>query len=129
MEDGTCDDLRKWHTRLVAGMSGAEAQRLLRQTGLKDAELAYVLGISVSTLRRRFRQRRLRSHEGDCLYRLTVILGAAPVAWLRQAQPDLDGLRPLEVIRTEVGYELIRDMLAADARSGPGMEPDRPSPA
>lgn len=107
---------------LERGLPARDALRRLQQAvGATEAELAGVLGMSLATLHRRKSDRqRLRADESARAYRLArLTVRAAEVlrseddarAWLRQPVLALGQRTPLELAASEVGAELVLQVL------------------
>jgi putative toxin-antitoxin system antitoxin component (TIGR02293 family) len=93
---------------------------LTKGVRISRAELAAALGIPERTLARRKREGLLSSEESAKLVRLARVvqraeevfedLGAA-VDWLKSPNAALSGQTPLSLLDTEIGTELVMDML------------------
>jgi putative toxin-antitoxin system antitoxin component (TIGR02293 family) len=100
----------------------------LLDAGLSEDEVAGVIGFSVRTLhRKRDRGVRLDVAEGDRAVRLARILAEADLYigargralhWLRAGNWSLGGRTPLELLATEPGVEMVRQVLATIAYGG-----------
>ncbi|MHC5350493.1 type II RES/Xre toxin-antitoxin system antitoxin [Metapseudomonas furukawaii] len=103
------------------GLTYSTVEQLARHSGVKMPELARLLNISVSTLRRR----RLRGHfkpgESYCLLGIFAVIGNAidlfegntssAVDWLREPQRGLHGHRPLAVAASPGGHETVLNLI------------------
>jgi putative toxin-antitoxin system antitoxin component (TIGR02293 family) len=100
----------------------------LLDAGLSDDEIAAVIGFSVRTLhRKRDRRVRLGVAEGDRAVRLARTLAEADryigarnraLHWLRTPNWSLGGRRPLDLLATEPGAEIVRQALVTIAYGG-----------
>ena len=108
----TLDDLR----RLVeAGLPLEALARVVARVA--EPELRYRV-VARATLHRR--RQRLSLEESERLERLARITALAEDVWeneaqahefLRSAQPQLDGQRPLDLARTDLGARQVEDLL------------------
>lgn len=110
-------------TQLLSGegLTYSTVEQLARHSGLKLPELAQLLNISASTLRRR----RLRGHfnlgESYCLFGIFAVIGNAidlfegnissALEWLRKPQRGLHGQRPLVVAASIGGHETVLNLI------------------
>ncbi|MFC5694855.1 antitoxin Xre-like helix-turn-helix domain-containing protein [Pseudomonas sp. GCM10022186] len=88
---------------------------------LSRRALAPYLGFSESTLHRRMSQGRLTTAESDRLYRLASTLdqctalfegnAEAAAVWMLRPQFGLGGHRPIELLSTHTGTELVTDLI------------------
>ncbi|HEY2555200.1 MAG TPA: antitoxin Xre-like helix-turn-helix domain-containing protein [Candidatus Cybelea sp.] len=100
----------------------------LLDAGLSDDEVAGVIGFSVRTLhRKRDRRVRLGVAEGDRAVRLARALADADryigargraLRWLRAPNWSMGGRKPLDLLATEPGTELVRQALVRIAYGG-----------
>lgn len=107
--------------RIKKGLSYKELLLLQAKLGVDKETLAGLLKISPRTFERRRLDGRLDSQETDRALRLGRIIQraiemydgdeAAAKAWLRQAVPALEGLKPLELIETEAGAVLVESLI------------------
>jgi len=108
------------HRLLSEGIEGSAIRRLAAYYDLTQEDLTRLLGIKKRTLQRREQEARLPSGETDRLWRAAVILAEATAilgsrakasSWLHRENRALGGARPLDMIRTEAGYEEVRNVL------------------
>lgn len=109
-----------WVYLLRKGFPAASLTAFSRRTGMADAELAQMLGISVRALAsRRSKTVPLSSFESERLLRAAKVIARAEevfgsvakgVSWLRAGQLSF-GAAPLSLIDTQVGTELVLDSL------------------
>jgi putative toxin-antitoxin system antitoxin component (TIGR02293 family) len=92
-----------------------------RRLHLSDNELVQAIDIHPRTLARRKSQRRLRSDESDRLSRLARVTSHAidvlggddnAVAWLRNPNPALGGVPPLQYLSTDLGARRVEAVLS-----------------
>ena len=83
-------------------------------------ELLHAIAVSLRTLTRRQKARVLSPEESDRVLRLARVAAQAEeilggredaVKWLHRANRSLGGHRPLELVRTDAGAELVIDVL------------------
>ena len=83
-------------------------------------ELLHAIAVSLRTLTRRQKARVLSPEESDRVLRLARVAARAEeilggredaVTWLHRANRSLGGHRPLELVRTDAGAELVVDVL------------------
>ena len=96
----------------------------LRKRGVTDRDIAAVI-IKPRTLSHRRAQRsRLTVDESDRAARLARVRALAEAIfanrrkadhWLHRELPLLDGRRPIDLIRTQVGAQMVEDLLAGIA--------------
>lgn len=108
------------HRVLEAGIAGSAIRRLASLYDLSNDDLTRLLGVKLRTLQRREKQARLPQGETDRLWRAAVILGEATdvlgsrakaSSWLHRENRALAGMRPLDMLATEAGYEEVRNLL------------------
>lgn len=110
------------HDLLAGGLPASTLFHLAEETGLGPAMVMDVLGMSVRTLqRRRDDQGRALSAElsgrawllAEVVGRATEIFGskADALAWLQAPALALDGRRPIDLLRTPAGAEVLGDHL------------------
>jgi putative toxin-antitoxin system antitoxin component (TIGR02293 family) len=102
-------------------MPMAAVAALKRTTGLPDAELAALIGISLKTLSRaRSAGARLDPVTSDRLFRVSKIVALAievlegrqaALSWLTRPQLGLGGQVPLRLLTTEAGTGLVEQLL------------------
>ncbi|GAB4023941.1 antitoxin Xre-like helix-turn-helix domain-containing protein [Spirosoma koreense] len=103
------------------GVLRAEADRVAKQVGLTDKEVAAALGLSVSYLHRLKSDQLISQDASERLLLLDNLLrhaldtfeGRAPTVlnWLRSALRELDYQTPLQSLDTVTGYTLVERIL------------------
>lgn len=120
----TEDDLR---AAIRAGFPTKAVESLMETASLTLAELARCLDLSVRSLQRRRRSRRLARYESDRLYRLARIVALADhsfgdhekaVRWLKRSNAALGGAAPIETVDTELGARRVENVLGRIAYGG-----------
>lgn len=103
-----------------AGLSPKSVERLTEQLEMSEDELCAALGIPRRTLTRRKNEPRLDPKESEAVLRLARVAGraadvlgdlAAAHRWLRKPNRALGGRTPLSLLDTELGAELVTDVL------------------
>ena len=93
----------------------------LRKQGVTDRDIAAVIIKPRTLSHRRAQHRRLTVDESDRAARLARVRALAEEIfaerhkadrWLHRELPLLDGRRPIELIRTQVGAQMVEDLLA-----------------
>ena len=106
--------------RLRRGLPYSAVERLREELELSLDELAKAVGISTRTLSRRRKEKHLNLEESDRLFRIARIYGHAlevfgdsekAARWFKRSHPVLDGMTPLEVFDTDLGAQLVDDLL------------------
>lgn len=106
--------------RVRAGLPYESVTKLRHELELSADELARSVAISARTLSRRQREGHLNLEESDRLFRIArVFLHAVEVfgsseraaRWFKRRNPALDGARPLDVFDTDLGAQLVDDLL------------------
>lgn len=111
-----------WIYLLRKGFPPAALTSFASHTGMTDAELAQMLGISVRALAsRRSRKMPLSSGDSERLYRAARLIARANevfgnfakgVRWLREGKtPLFRGATPISLLDTEIGAEFVLDLL------------------
>ena len=109
------------------GFPTAAIKGLMQAASLTLSELASSLDLSARSLQRRRRSGRLARYESDRLYRLARIVALAEecfasrdkaIHWLKQSNPALGGIRPLESLDTELGARQVENLLGRIAYGG-----------
>lgn len=94
--------------------------RIREKLELSTEELARSVAISPRTLSRRQKEGHLNLEESDRLFRIArVFLHAVQVfesseraaRWFKRANPALDGERPIDIFDTDLGAQLVDDLL------------------
>lgn len=110
------------HDLLARGLPAASLFHLGEHIGLGAAELVGALGMSLRTLQRRRddQNRRLSPEQSGRAWTLAEILSRATEAlgsrnealdWLKRPALALDGRRPIDLLRTPAGTEVVGDHL------------------
>lgn len=104
-----------------AGFAFAVLGRLAVVSGFSPRDLASMAGWSGYALRQGRKQGRFSAAQSDQLYRIARVLAAAQTLfegnreaarmWLQEPQWGLGGRRPVELLSTEVGAGVVRDLL------------------
>lgn len=106
---------------LQRGLPYGALEAVKRRLHLSDNELVQAIDIHPRTLARRKSQRRLRSDESDRLSRLARVTSHAidvlggddnAVAWLRNPNPALGGVPPLQYLSTDLGARRVEAVLS-----------------
>jgi putative toxin-antitoxin system antitoxin component (TIGR02293 family) len=109
-----------WHGLIQSGVPARAAFLLKDQLGLRNEELARLLGLSTRSMTRLAAARALDPVVGDRLYRLARLYAlasevledeAAAVRWLRSPQRALSGALPLERAATDAGAREVEVLL------------------
>lgn len=100
-----------------SGFPFVVVERLSRLSGFIPLELAALIQISPSTLRRRRLAGRFTESESDRVHRVATVLGAARTLfegdlsvmkhWMTTPQFGLGGRRPADLLATSVGSEAV----------------------
>lgn len=107
-------------SRLRDGLPYQAIERLREALNLSLDELAGALGISTRTLNRRKEQDALRRDESDRVFRIARVFSHAlsvfdsdevAARWFKRPNPALDQMSPLEVFDTDLGAQLVDDLL------------------
>ena len=104
-----------------AGFPYATLERVRKETGLPLERLGSAIGLSVRTLTRRKKEKKLSATESDRLVTLTRLLsqaialfeGSKPSAlrWFVQPNRALGNLSPLEMAATETGAREVENLI------------------
>ena len=106
--------------QLRQGLAYEAVESLQEKLGLSADELARSVAISTRTLARRKEEGRLKLDESDRVARIARVLQHAvkvlgttekAAAWMKRSHPTLDGMRPLEVFDTDLGAQLVEEVL------------------
>ena len=109
-----------WHGLIQSGVPARAAFLLKDHLGLRNDELARLLGLSARSLTRLAAARVLDPVVGDRLYRLARLYAlasevledeGAAVRWLRSPQRALGGALPLERAATDAGAREVELLL------------------
>lgn len=107
-------------SRIRGGLPYSAIESLQQELQLSLEELSEVLDISPRTLHRRRDENRLKRHESDRVFRLARVLTHAvdvfgstekAARWFKRPHPVLDDMKPLEVFDTDLGTQLVDDLL------------------
>lgn len=106
--------------QIRSGLPYQAVERLREELGLSLSELADALSISTRTLNRRKRDDSLNPDESDRVFRIARVYAHAlsvlegrerAVAWFKKSNRALGGRVPLEMFDTDVGAEMVDDVL------------------
>ncbi|HEY3055759.1 MAG TPA: antitoxin Xre-like helix-turn-helix domain-containing protein [Thermoanaerobaculia bacterium] len=107
--------------RIEKGLPYSAFERLQRNTGLSTDQLLDLLQIPRRTLARRKVSGRMTSDESDRLARLARVYARtlfffdgdpkAATEWLTTTQYAFDGIRPIEMLRSDVGAQEIDTLI------------------
>lgn len=110
-----------WHDLLEMGLPLSTLEGFKLATGMSDAQVATLIGISGKTLQRaRANSTRLDAITSDRLFRAARIVTLAAhvlensdrgLAWLWRAQIGLGGKTPLSLMTTEAGCDEVEKLL------------------
>lgn len=107
-------------SRMRAGLPSQSLPRLMKSLRLTHEDLSETLGIPRRTLARRKEQAKLDPKESEAVVRLARVavraedvLGdiEAALRWLRAPNRALGGRTPLSLLDTDLGAELVGDVL------------------
>ena len=103
------------------GLPYSAFERLQRNTGFTNAQLLDLLQIPRRTLARRKSSGKLSAEESDRLVRLARVYGRAlyffdgdaeaATSWLTAPQYAFGGVRPSEMVRTDVGAQEVETLI------------------
>jgi putative toxin-antitoxin system antitoxin component (TIGR02293 family) len=114
------------HDLIARGLPAVTLVHLGEQAGLNPARLVEALGMSLRTLQRRRgdrdrdRDRALSPEQSGRAWKFAELLGRATAAfgsredaliWLQRPAMALDGRRPIDLLRTPAGAEIVDDHL------------------
>ncbi len=106
--------------RVRRGLPYEAVETIREKLGLTAEELAAAVAISPRTLARRKEEGRLKLDESDRIARMGRVLGHAvevfwsmekAAAWMKRSLPTLDGMKPVEVFDTDLGAQLVDEVL------------------
>ena len=112
--------LLQLHAAAERGLHVVVIEMLCKNLRISREELLRVLVVSPRTFVRRQRDGVLSSEESDRVLRLARVAAEAEqvlggreegVNWLHRTNRSLGGLKPLELMRTDAGAELVGDVL------------------
>ena len=114
---GTIDVIAK----IQAGFPYKVLEGFGKSTSLPIAEIARLVSIPQRTLTRRKQAGRLHPDESERLFRVARVIEKAvqlfegdreaAMRWFQTPQPALDGRKPIEFARTEVGGREVEDLI------------------
>lgn len=102
------------------GLPYRAVEQLREEMGLSLGELAEALSISTRTLNRRKQSESLNSEESDRVFRIARVYAHALAVlesseraanWFKKSNRALGGRIPLEMFDTDVGAEMVDDVL------------------
>lgn len=106
--------------RIRAGLPYRAVERLREALGLNLAELAEALSTSTRTLNRRKQTESLNPEESDRVFRIARVFahaltvfesGDRAAGWFKTSNRALGGRIPLEMFDTDVGADMVGDVL------------------
>jgi putative toxin-antitoxin system antitoxin component (TIGR02293 family) len=106
--------------RIVEGRLGPAVIKRLTALGLERSEIDETVIPSRTLQHRRSRREKLTVEESDRVFRIIRVLSAAEtvygsreraLAWLRRANPRLDGRVPLSLLKTDTGSRIVEELL------------------
>jgi putative toxin-antitoxin system antitoxin component (TIGR02293 family) len=107
-------------TQIRKGLSVKTFDRLKKNLGLTDKDLAGILGIPISTLARRKKGKRFPFTESERIFRVARLFDRAIIvfddeksarAWLKTPAWALGDISPLEYAGTELGAQEVENLL------------------
>jgi putative toxin-antitoxin system antitoxin component (TIGR02293 family) len=116
----TVEDSLEFHQLVREGLPFESFESLRRHLDSTQSEMADLLMISLKTIQRRKKEKRLTPEESDRLARVARVLARASVlfgdekkalTWLRSPLPALGGRQPWEYLDTDIGVERLEDLL------------------
>lgn len=111
------EDLKDW---IREGLPFESLERVMDQYDINREEISAALDLPPRTLARRKQEHRLRRDESDRLFRLvriatraSEVLGNREKAarWLHTPNRALGGVKPLELLDTDLGSRQVEDIL------------------
>lgn len=109
-----------WVVAIRKGPPTAALDSCRQNIAVTNTELAQALGISVRSLAARRHKGVISASESERLLRLTKVIVRAEsvfddadngLAWLREPNISLGGVAPISLLDTEIGAELVTDVL------------------
>ena len=106
--------------RVRAGLPYTALEAVATRFEIPQEHLVRVLNLPIRTLARRKKERRLHADESDRLLRLGRIAALAEeelgsreraVAWLKKPNRALAGMKPLDLLDTEIGVQQVEQIL------------------
>jgi putative toxin-antitoxin system antitoxin component (TIGR02293 family) len=108
------------HTAAMRGLNVVVVEMLAKNLNASREELLHALSLSPRTLVRRQKEGALSSEESDRVLRIARVAAQAEqvlggreeaVNWLHRPNRSLGGRKPLDLVRTDAGAELVGDVL------------------
>jgi putative toxin-antitoxin system antitoxin component (TIGR02293 family) len=109
-----------WVSAIRRGFPSQALDSFAARLGATDLEIAGMLGISVRALAGRRRKKNLSPYESERLLRAAKTVArsedvfgdlANGFSWLKATNISLGGVTPVSLIDTEIGSELVSDVL------------------
>lgn len=109
-----------WIDLIRKGFPALSLDALGTNVDATDAELAQMIGVSVRALAERRRKKILSSYESERLLRVVNVIARAEdvfddlangLVWLKAPNISLSGVTPISLLDTEIGAELVTDVL------------------
>ena len=116
----TVEDSLELHQLVREGLPFESFESLRRHLDSTQSEMADLLMISLKTIQRRKKEKRLTPEESDRLARVARVFARArmlfgddqkALLWLRSPLPALGGRLPWEFLDTDIGVERLEDLL------------------
>jgi putative toxin-antitoxin system antitoxin component (TIGR02293 family) len=116
----TVEDSLDVHHMVREGLPFESFESLRSHLDSTQSEMADLLMISLKTIQRRKKEKRLTPEESDRLARVARVLARASVLfgdeqkallWLRSPLPALGGRPPWDFLDTDIGVERLEDLL------------------
>lgn len=109
-----------WVVAIRKGFPVAALDSFRQRIDVTNTELGQALGISMRSLAARRHKGALAASESERLLRLAKVVAHAEsvfddvdrgLEWLRQPNISLGGVPPISLLDTEIGFELVTDVL------------------
>ena len=106
--------------RIVEGRLAPSVIQRLHTLGLERSEIEMIVIASRTLQHRRSRREKLTVEESDRVLRVIRVLSSAEavygsreraLAWLRRANPRLEGRTPLSLLHTDAGGRIVEELL------------------
>jgi putative toxin-antitoxin system antitoxin component (TIGR02293 family) len=116
----TVEDALEFHDQVREGLPFKSFESLRRHLDSTQSEMATLLMISLKTIQRRKREKRLTPEESDRLARVARVFARTrelfgdarkALLWLRSPLPALGGRHPWDFLDTDIGVEQLEDLL------------------
>jgi putative toxin-antitoxin system antitoxin component (TIGR02293 family) len=114
------------HDRLLQGLPFRSVETFVAASGLKQQEILEAAQLPASTLSRRKHAKKLEPAESERLFRVAQVFeraadlfegdAAAARRWLTEPVRGLGNRVPLELARTQVGAQLVLDLIGRTER-------------